>query len=88
MTTVLLVILIVFALEAADLSRLRVLVAPRFLLALWRVYVVFPWKRRKPCSFAGCNRQRCEYDGRIERWCEFHHRDVHEHYGQPLGGLR
>jgi hypothetical protein len=88
MTTLSLLILIIFALELGNVCAVRFLLAPRFLLALWRVHVVFPLKRRKPCCFAGCNRQRCEYDGRIERWCDFHHREIHERYDQPLGSLR
>jgi hypothetical protein len=88
MTAVFLVILIIFALELGNVCAVRFLLAPRFLLALWRVHVAFPLKRRMPCSFAGCTRQRCEYDGRIESWCDFHYQEIHEHYGQPLGSLR
>ena len=88
MTTLFLVILIIFTLELGNVCALRFLLAPRFFLALWRVHVLHPLKRRKPCSFAGCNRQRGEWNGRIESWCDFHYREIHEHYSQPLGSLR
>jgi len=45
---------------------------PRFLLALWRVYVVFPLKRRRPCVVPGCSRERAKHRGRIWSWCQFH----------------
>ena len=65
-------VLVVFLLEAFHIYKLRVLLHPRFLLALWRVYVVFPIARRRPCSVPQCQRQRAEYRGKVWCWCEHH----------------
>jgi hypothetical protein len=48
---------------------------PRFLLALWRVFIVFPLARwwKGPCVIPDCKRERAEMWGKISGFCEFHH---------------
>ena len=64
--------LVVFILEAFQILKLRVLLRPQFLLAVWRVYAVFPIARRRPCVIPGCKRERGEWNGKIWAFCSFH----------------